>query len=169
MAIQYDLDNPESYNHKTVQFNNKVYHYVEEGASDAPYVLLLHGFPESWYSWKYQIDFLVKKGYHVVAFDMPGYGETKVEDKLENFTFKTVSEDIHHIFTQHFKQNKVFVIAHDWGSFVGWELAYRYPENIIGYVSLSIPYLPTLGEARTEKQKAEKNSVFGYQVALGEG
>ncbi|KAI9290420.1 hypothetical protein K502DRAFT_369187, partial [Neoconidiobolus thromboides FSU 785] len=52
---------------------------------------------------------------------------------------------------------------------VGWELAYRYPENIIGYVSLSIPYFPTLGEPRTEKQKAEKNSVFGYQVALGEG
>ncbi|KAI9291080.1 alpha/beta-hydrolase, partial [Neoconidiobolus thromboides FSU 785] len=123
----------------------------------------------SWYSWKYQIDFLVKKGYHVVAFDMPGYGETKVEDKLENFTFKSVSEDIHHIFTQHFKQNKVIIIGHDWGSSVGWELAYRYPENIIGYVSLSIPYFPTLSEPKTERQKAEEYSGYGYQVALGEG
>ncbi|KAI9294669.1 alpha/beta-hydrolase [Neoconidiobolus thromboides FSU 785] len=169
MNSTFDLNNPDSYHHKTIQLKDKIYHYVEEGLENAPYVLLLHGFPESWYMWKYQISYLVEKGYHVVAFDMPGYGETKVENKLENYTLKVIAEDIHTIFTENFQQNKVYIIAHDWGSFVGWELAYRYPENIQGYISLSIPYFPTLGEPKSERQKAEAFPVLGYQVALNEG
>ncbi|KAI9298760.1 alpha/beta-hydrolase [Neoconidiobolus thromboides FSU 785] len=169
MLLQFNVDDPKSYHHKDIQIKDKVYHYVEEGIGNGPYVLLIHGFPESWYSWKYQIEFLVKKGYRIVAFDMPGYGQTKVEDNLENYTFKTIAEDIYQIFINHFKQNKVFVIAHDWGSFVGWELAYRYPENILGYISLSIPYTPSRGKPKTEREKAEANPVLGYQVALNEG
>jgi len=72
--------------HRTVAANGIQVHLAESGADDAPLVLLCHGFPESWYSWRHQLPALAAAGYHAVAPDMRGYGQTDAPAEIERYT-----------------------------------------------------------------------------------
>ena len=75
--------------HRTIQANGVRIHFAEAG--EGPLVLLCHGFPESWYSWRHQLQALVEAGYHAVAPDMRGYGETDRPDAIEQYTLSISS------------------------------------------------------------------------------
>ncbi|MEU6034152.1 alpha/beta hydrolase [Actinomadura sp. NPDC047616] len=122
--------------HRTVDVNGLRMHLAESGTG--PLVLLLHGWPETWYSWRHQISALAAAGYHVVAPDQRGYGDTDVPEAVEDYTIEHLTDDVTGLMDV-LGEDKAFVIGHDWGALVSWELAKRRPERVEAVAALSIP------------------------------
>ncbi|KAE9598145.1 hypothetical protein Lal_00004019 [Lupinus albus] len=129
----------EGIEHRTVKVNGINMHVAEKG--EGPVVLFLHGFPELWYSWRHQIQYISSQGYHAVAPDLRGYGETDAPSSINSYTcFHLVGDIIALIDSLGVEQ--VYLVAHDWGATLGWYLCLFRPDRIKAYVSLSVPYLP---------------------------
>ncbi|KAK4840187.1 hypothetical protein QYF36_001821 [Acer negundo] len=99
--------------HLRIKTNGIWLHMVEQGAG--PLVLLLHGFPEFWYSWRYQIAFLAKHGYHVVAPDLRGYGDSDAPLSPTSYSGVHLVGDLISIL-DHFGEQQAFIVGHDWGA-----------------------------------------------------
>jgi pimeloyl-ACP methyl ester carboxylesterase len=125
--------------HRTIQTNGIAMHIAEQG--EGPTVILCHGFPELWYSWRHQIGALADAGYHVVAPDQRGYGATDRPDTLEDYDILHLTDDLLGLLDVLGEEQAVFV-GHDWGAPVVWNLALRAPQRVRGVVGLSVPFLP---------------------------
>ncbi|KAJ3676128.1 hypothetical protein LUZ60_003540 [Juncus effusus] len=125
--------------HRTVLTNGINMHVAEKGTG--PTVLLLHGFPELWYSWRFQISYLAEKGYHVVAPDLRGFGDTDAPKACEKYTMLHLVGDIVGLI-QCLGEDKVFVVGHDWGAIVAWNLSMFRPDLVHGVVALSVEFMP---------------------------
>jgi pimeloyl-ACP methyl ester carboxylesterase len=121
---------------KFVTVNNIKLHYVEEGAGKL--VILLHGFPEFWYSWRNQIPVLSKK-YKVVAPDMRGYNISAKPQGIKNYAVDVLVEDIVQLIGA-LGQEKAIIVGHDWGGVVAWALATLHPEMVQKLVVINIPH-----------------------------
>ncbi|KAJ9088504.1 hypothetical protein DSO57_1022378 [Entomophthora muscae] len=143
MASSVFIPDPCSFNHQLAQVNGHQYHFVDEGPKDAPLIVLVHGFPESWYCWVYQILFLSRElGFRVVAVDKPGYGETKVGKDLVNYSIKSTCKDLNEIVKNVLGREKAILIGHDWGSQVCWMMCLYFPETVdvvVGILSSIFP------------------------------
>ncbi|MGK4580458.1 alpha/beta fold hydrolase [Kitasatospora sp. HPMI-4] len=111
-------------------------HVAEAGTG--PLVLLLHGFPESWYSWRHQLTALAEAGYHAVAPDQRGYGRTGGPEEVEAYTIPQLVGDALGLIPALGAQNAV-VVGHDWGAPVAWTSAMFRPDLVRGVVGLSVP------------------------------
>lgn len=107
-----------SVKHHFVQLPLLRMHYVEAG--EGPVVVLLHGFPESWWSWRYQIEPLARAGFRVVAPDLRGYGET---DKHGPYDLDTLADDVCALIVSLGAEKRVKIVGHDWGGALAWHLA----------------------------------------------
>lgn len=135
----------ENIEHKYVSVNGINMHVAESG--EGPVVLLLHGFPELWYSWRHQITFLASHGYRAVAPDLRGYG-----DSLSGVDLNDSSKfSIHHVVGDLIallhgvgvaEEEKVFVVGHDWGAIIAWYLCMFRNDKIKALVNLSVPFIP---------------------------
>ncbi|GHO95629.1 epoxide hydrolase [Reticulibacter mediterranei] len=125
--------------HRFIETNGIRIHIAEAG--EGPLVLLLHGFPESWYAWRHQLTALAQAGYHVVAPDQRGYGQTDRPSQIEQYTQLHLTGDIVGLLDALGEQQTV-VVGHDCGAFTAWDLALLRPDRVRGVVSLSIPYAP---------------------------
>nr|XP_043638797.1 epoxide hydrolase A-like [Erigeron canadensis]XP_043638798.1 epoxide hydrolase A-like [Erigeron canadensis]XP_043638799.1 epoxide hydrolase A-like [Erigeron canadensis] len=132
----------EGIQHKTIAVNGLNIHIAEKG--QGPLVLLVHGFPELWYSWRHQIVYLADHGYRAVAPDLRGYGDTTgapVNDHTK-FTIFHLAGDLigllDAICTS--EGEKVFVVGHDWGAYIAWILCVFRPDRVKALVTLSVPY-----------------------------
>ncbi len=103
-------------------------------------ILLLHGFPELWYSWRRQIDALAEAGFRVVAPDLRGYGGTDAPEEVDSYTMNVVCEDLLGICDE-LGFDKAAVVGHDIGGAVAWQFALRHPERTERVVSLNTPFL----------------------------
>ncbi|KAK6924419.1 Alpha/beta hydrolase fold-1 [Dillenia turbinata] len=112
---------------------------AEEGTG--PLVMLLHGFPELWFSWRHQIKYLANQGYHVVAPDLRGYGDSDSPISPSSYTIFHLVGDIIGII-DHFGEQQAFVVGHDWGAVIGWYVSLFRPDRVKGLVSLSVPFAP---------------------------
>lgn len=112
-------------------------HYVEAG--EGPLVVLLHGFPEFWYSWHRQIPALVDAGFHVVAPDMRGYNRSGKPDDLEAYRREALTSDIASLI-DHFGADRAAVVGHDWGGVVSWLFAMDYPDRLDRLAVLNCPH-----------------------------
>ncbi|XP_071696125.1 epoxide hydrolase 3-like [Rutidosis leptorrhynchoides] len=134
----------EGIQHKKVQIANGInIHIAEKG--DGPLVLFIHGFPELWYSWRHQIVYLADHGYRAVAPDLRGYGGTTgapVNDPTKFSIIHLVSDMIGLLDAITNEGEKVFVVGHDWGAIVAWNLCTFRPERVKALVNLSVPFLP---------------------------
>src|SRR5271156_4445048 len=111
--------------HRYAHTNGIRMHYVEQG--DGPLVLLCHGWPESWYSWRHQLPALAAAGYHAVAPDMRGYGRTDAPKEIDRYTvFHLVGDMVGLIDALGAKQ--AVIVGHDWGSIVAWSAAQLRPD-----------------------------------------
>ncbi|GLT82712.1 hypothetical protein SLE2022_010700 [Rubroshorea leprosula] len=131
--------------HQNIKTNGIWMHVAEQGTG--PLVLLLHGFPELWYSWRHQITFLANHGYHVVAPDLRGYGDSHSPLSPESYTVMHLVADVIGLL-DHFGQQQAFVVGHDWGAVVGWHLCLFRPDTVKGFISLSVPYFPRNPEVK---------------------
>lgn len=123
-----------THNYATV--NGIKLHYVEEG--QGPLVIMLHGFPEFWYSWRSQIPALSKK-YRVVVPDMRGYNLSDKPQGLDNYKMDLLATDIKQL-VHALGEKQAIIVGHDWGGAVSWALASMYPEVVSKLAVLNIPH-----------------------------
>ena len=110
-------------------------------AGEGPLVLLLHGFPESWYSWRHQFKPIAQAGYHVVAPDMRGYGKSDKPAAIEAYNQVEVVNDIIGLIPALGYDNAI-VIGHDWGAPTAWSSALNHPNMVRAVGALSVPFMP---------------------------
>ena len=125
--------------HRTIDTNGIKMHIAECG--QGPLVLLVHGFPESWYSWRHQLPALAEAGYHAVAADVRGYGRTDAPQPIEAYSMKQITADFVGVLDALGEQTAV-VVGHDWGAPIAWDSAILYPERYRAVAGLSVPYTP---------------------------
>jgi epoxide hydrolase 4 len=111
-------------------------HYAESGSGD-DLVILLHGFPEFWYSWRNQLTAL-GKSFRVVAPDMRGYNLSDKPFRVEDYRIEVLVEDVVGIM-DHFGLDKAAIVGHDWGAGVAWAVAQKYPERVSRLAVLQVP------------------------------
>jgi pimeloyl-ACP methyl ester carboxylesterase len=111
-------------------------HYAESGSGDN-LVILLHGFPEFWYSWRHQLTAL-GKSYRVVAPDMRGYNLSDKPARVEDYRLEVLVDDVVGLI-KYFGVEKAAIVAHDWGAGVAWAVAQKYPERVSKLAVLQVP------------------------------
>lgn len=131
----------EEIQHKTVNVNGLNMHVAELGKG--PVILFIHGFPELWYSWRHQIKDLATLGYRAVAPDLRGYGDTDAPESVTSYTlFHVVGDLIGLLDAVAGDQEKVFVVGHDWGALIAWNLCLFRPDRVKALVNLSVAFSP---------------------------
>jgi len=146
--------------HRFLEANGIRMHVAELG--NGPLVLLCHGFPESWYSWRHQLRALADAGYHAVAPDMRGYDQTDRPDAIDQYTLLHLVGDMVGLLDA-LGDRQAVIVGHDWGAPVAWTAALLRPDRFRGVAGLSVPFLPR-GTARpTLLMPQTKDAVF-YQL-----
>ena len=125
--------------HRFIETNGIRMHIAEAGAG--PLVVLLHGFPESWHSWRHQLAPIAEAGYHVVAPDLRGYGQTDRPSEVEAYSIFHLTADIVGL-VHALGEAQAIVVGHDWGAFIASYLALFRPDLFRALVLLSVPYSP---------------------------
>jgi pimeloyl-ACP methyl ester carboxylesterase len=125
--------------HHFVETNGIRMHYVEAGKG--PLVILCHGFPESWYSWRHQITALAEAGFRVVAPDQRGYGQTDRPAAVDAYSIFHLVGDIVGLVNA-LKERTAAIVGHDWGAPVAWSSAQLRPDLFRAVGLLSVPYIP---------------------------
>ena len=110
---------------------------------EGPPVVLLHGFPELAFSWRYQLPALAAAGFRAIAPDQRGYGRSDVPDSVRDYRIEALIADIHGLLDALELDSATFV-GHDWGALVLWQMAMRAPQRIQRLVMLNIPHYPRL-------------------------
>ncbi len=113
-------------------------HYVEQG-SGFP-VIMLHGFPELWYSWRHQLPALAQAGYRAIAPDVRGYGQTDAPREIEAYNMLNLTADVIGLLDS-LGEEKAVVVGHDWGAPIAWHCALLYPDRFAAVAALSVPYM----------------------------
>ncbi len=132
-------------------------------AGEGPLVLLLHGFPESWYSWRHQFAPLAAAGYHVVAPDMRGYGKSDRPHQIEAYNQVEVVNDVLGLVSA-LGYEQAVVIGHDWGAPTAWAAALHHPQVFRAVGALSVPFMPRLPVAPMAMMRAVFAGQFFYQL-----
>jgi pimeloyl-ACP methyl ester carboxylesterase len=114
-------------------------HIAEQG--EGPLVILCHGFPECWYSWRHQLPALAHGGFRAVAPDQRGYGQTDRPDPIEAYHILELTADIVGL-VHALGEPKATIVGHDWGAPVAWHCALLRPDIFTAVALLSVPYLP---------------------------
>lgn len=146
--------------HRTIEANGIRIHLAEQGAG--PMVLLCHGFPESWYSWRHQLAALSAAGFHAVAPDMRGYGLTDRPAEIDRYTLFHLVGDMVGILDALGEKTAV-IAGHDWGAPVAWHCALLRPDRFRAVVGLSVPYRPRGSVAPTSVMPQNADGSF-YQL-----
>lgn len=160
----------ESTTHRVVEANGIRIHLAERGSG--PLVLLCHGFPELWHSWRYQLPALAEAGYHAVAPDLRGYGQTSRPDEVEKYTLLHLVGDLVGIL-EALGEERSILVGHDWGGVLAWHAAMMRPDRFDSLVIMSSPYRPRgpLTSTRpmlppTQVWRENLGHQFFYQAAL---
>ena len=114
-------------------------HAVASGPADGPLVILLHGFPEFWYSWRKQIGPLAGAGFRVVAPDQRGYNLSSKSPAVADYAVGNLTADVIAIADQ-LGRDKFFLGGHDWGAAVAWATAVQYPQRLRKLAVLNVPH-----------------------------
>jgi pimeloyl-ACP methyl ester carboxylesterase len=124
---------------RIIECNGIRINIAEQG--EGPLVLLVHGFPESWFSWRHQIDALAASGFRVVAPDMRGYGKSDAPQAIDQYTILHLVGDMVGILDALGAATAV-IVGHDWGASVAWQAALMRPDRFRAVAALSIPFRP---------------------------
>ena len=151
--------------HKFVETNGIRMHYVEQGAG--PLIVLCHGWPESWYSWRHQIPALAAAGFRVVAPDQRGYGQTDAPAAIESYNILNLVGDIVGLVNSLGVESAV-IAGHDWGAPVAWYSALLRPDIFRAIALLSVPYFPRTPMRPSDAMKALAGDQHFYQLYFQE-
>ncbi len=149
--------------HRTVATNGLEMHIAEAGTPDSerPPIILCHGFPELWYTWRHQLPALAAAGYHVVAPDQRGYGRTPGPEAIEDYDIVHLTDDLVGLLDDLGHEKAVFV-GHDWGSMVVWAMSQLHPERVEAVVGMSVPFSPRGEQSLIKVLEAVMGDNFFY-------
>jgi pimeloyl-ACP methyl ester carboxylesterase len=145
---------------RTIDANGLRMQIAEQGAG--PLVLLCHGFPESWYSWRHQLGALAQAGYRAVAPDMRGYGGTEAPGDIARYTLLELVGDMVGLLDALGAADAV-IAGHDWGAPVAWHAALLRPDRFRGVAALSVPFRPR-GPNRPTSVMPQTDDAWFYQL-----
>jgi pimeloyl-ACP methyl ester carboxylesterase len=135
-------------------------HIAEQGSG--PTVLLCHGFPECWYSWRHQLTALAEAGFRVIAPDMRGYGPTEQPTEIDQYTLLHSIGDMVGLLDALAVQQAV-IGGHDWGAPLAWAAAVLRPDRFRGVIALSGPFGPRAPNRPTIVMPQNADMLF-YQL-----
>jgi pimeloyl-ACP methyl ester carboxylesterase len=124
---------------RLIETNGIRLNIVEQGKG--PLVLMCHGFPESWYSWRHQIDALAAAGFHAIAPDMRGYGKSDRPEAIDQYTMFHLIGDLVGLLDV-LQAPTAIIVGHDWGASIAWHAARLRPDRFRAVACLSVPYRP---------------------------
>ena len=131
-------------------------HYVTAG--EGPLVVMIHGFPDYWYTWRKQIPELAKN-FQVVAIDQRGYNKSDQPEGVGNYALPLLAQDVRNVI-KHFDQEQAILVGHDWGGYVAWTCAMMFPEMVDRLVILNAPHPAGLQRELASNQDQQKNSQY---------
>ncbi|HWS86148.1 MAG TPA: alpha/beta hydrolase [Pyrinomonadaceae bacterium] len=147
--------------HGYAQVGDVRLHYAECGEGER-LVVLLHGFPECWYSWRHQLKALGRR-FRVVAPDMRGYNLSDKPGRVEDYRMQRLVDDVTGL-VRHFGAREAAVVGHDWGGAVAWAVAQHYPDYVWKLASLQTPPPAVWGRNLTLKQLLRSWYMFFFQL-----
>jgi pimeloyl-ACP methyl ester carboxylesterase len=146
--------------HRSIDANGIKIHIAEQGSG--PMVLLCHGFPESWYSWRHQLQALAEAGFHAVAPDMRGYGLTDRPAQVECYSLFHLVGDMVGILDA-LDEKQAVIAGHDWGAPVAWHASLMRPDRFRAVIGLSVPYRPR-GSVQPTSAMPQNEAASFYQL-----
>lgn len=151
---------PGPWSHRDVSANGARFHIVEAGTG--PLVMLLHGFPTYWWSWRNQLTSLAAAGYRAVAMDLRGYGGS--DHTPHGYDPMTLSHDVAGVIRS-LGEPSAFVVGHGWGGLIAWSMAVLDPDVVDGIVPVSMPHPRRLRRAmlRDALQRSKALYAVGFQ------
>lgn len=150
-----------SFRHGYAQIGGVRLHYVERGVGGR-LVLLLHGFPECWYSWRHQL-MALGGNFRVVAPDMRGYNLSDKPARVEDYKIDLLVDDVLGL-VRHFGERQAAIVGHDWGAGVAWAVAQRYPEYVWKLVAMQVPPIAVWRANMTLRQALRSWYMLFFQL-----
>jgi pimeloyl-ACP methyl ester carboxylesterase len=146
--------------HRMVEASGIHLHVAEQG--EGPLVVLCHGFPESWYSWRHQLAALSAAGFHAVAPDMRGYGQSDRPEAIDQYTLLHLVGDMVGLLDA-LGADQAVIAGHDWGAPVAWHSALLRPDRFRAVIGLSVPHRPRTPVIPTSVMPRTDDAMF-YQL-----
>ncbi|MCP4173771.1 MAG: alpha/beta hydrolase [Fuerstiella sp.] len=131
-------------------------HFVTAG--EGPLLVMIHGFPDYWYTWRAQMPTLAKQ-FKVVAIDQRGYNRSGQPEGVENYAMPKLVSDVQAVI-RHFGRDKAVIVGHDWGGAVAWKYAMAHPEMTDRLVILNLPHPYGLQRELTSNPDQQKASAY---------
>ncbi|XP_062535182.1 epoxide hydrolase 1-like [Armigeres subalbatus] len=149
---------------KLITVNGVKLHYVENGDPSKPLMVFVHGFPEFWFSWRYQLKEFAKD-YWVVAVDMRGYGDSDKPQELDAYQVPVMVQDIKELVTA-LGRKKFTLVAHDWGAVVAWDFLSQHMDMLEKYIFMDAPSRRVAHKLITSTKEQFKMSwyMFFFQM-----
>jgi len=131
-------------------------HYASIG--EGPLVVMIHGFPDFWYTWRHQMAGL-KDRFQLVAIDQRGYNLSDQPGGVESYDMNLLVSDVVAVI-RHLGQEKATIIGHDWGGVVAWNVAFSHPEVVHNLVVLDLPHPNGLSNAWQNNEAARAGTSY---------
>ncbi|MBS1811164.1 MAG: alpha/beta hydrolase [Acidobacteria bacterium] len=157
-ALALDPDFDKKVKHDFADSNGVKIHYAALGKSTAPLIVMIHGFPDFWYSWRDQMDAL-SKDYYTVAIDQRGYNLSDKPKGVEQYDMTLLVSDVAAVI-KHLNRDKAIIVGHDWGGAVAWTFAMMKPELTEKLVILNLPHPKGLARELANNPQQQKNSAY---------
>lgn len=154
---------PGDWQHSNVAANGARFHIVTQGPRDGPLVLLAHGFPAYWYTWRHLLPRLADAGYLAVAMDLRGYGGS--DHTPRGYDTINLAADLRGVVRALGRQHAV-IVGQGWGAFIGWTAVALQPDMWRGLVAVSMPHPVRLRSAilKDPEQRRLSRYALGYQL-----
>lgn len=150
-----------SWHHDYINTNGIKLHYVTQG--EGPLMLMLHGFPEFWYSWRHQIPEFAKD-YQVVALDLRGYNDSDKPSEKSAYVMDEFIKDIEGVI-KGLGYSSCVLVGHDWGGAIAWCFAYAHPEMVERLIVMNFPHPAKFAAGLTKPQQLFRSSyIFFFQL-----
>ena len=127
-------------------------------AGNGPLVVMLHGFPDFWYTWRKQIP-AIAENHQVVAIDLRGFNKSDQPEGVENYAIPKLVADVEAVI-KHFGKTKATVIGHDWGGMIAWSFAMQHPEMTQRLVILNLPHPACLTRELANNPDQQQASAY---------
>lgn len=153
----------ETWQHQHIVSNGIKLHYVTQG--EGKLMLMLHGFPEFWYSWRHQIPEFASN-YQVVALDLRGYNESDKPESQSAYVISELLKDIQGVI-EGLGGDRCILVGHDWGGAIAWHFAYAHPEMVKRLIVLNIPHpAKFIAGLQTPQQLLRSWYIFFFQLPI---